>query len=178
MTISPDAQKKRLDRVALAVSLLALVVGGFSFIDNHVTVMPKLTMIGPATSRPIPADPLNVPIWFTITNTGKLDATITEIDATPFSRVLFDKQDDCNKALRDAATIHKTDFGLLGDIQKDHRTYINPYIRLPKICSEIPPEIGVSMVIKYRDFLHIPYTQYEAIRALREKDAGLASAAQ
>jgi hypothetical protein len=157
------------ERLTLTISTFALVVSGLSFLDNHVTVMPKLIVSGPGIAKLIAGDP-RVPIWFTITNAGKLDATITEIDTTPFSRMLLDEQDECNKALRDAGTTPTRDLGAFGDLPADHRGPINLYITLPKSCSEIPQEIGVDMVIKYHDFLHIPYTQHELRQVFREKD--------
>jgi hypothetical protein len=164
----------RNERLTLTISTLALIVSGLSFLDNHVTVMPKIKVSPMATSMPLTEDPLNVPIWLTIANEGHLDATVTEIDATPFSTVLQDAQKDaCNRDLLNAETNSTRDFGILGDIPKDQRKVgrINPYIKLPKSCSQIPAAIGVALVIKYRDFLHIPYSQTEAVRATLAKDS-------
>ena len=163
----------RNERLTLMISALALVVSGLSFLDNHALVMPKLKVVS-AISRPETTAPLNVPVWVTLRNEGRLDATLTEIDATPFSTVLPDQQDACNHDLQHAETTPTRDFGVLGDIGKDHVGSVNPYIHLPKSCSSIPPQIGVAMVIKYHDFLHIPYSQNESIPATLEKDAGSA----
>src|ERR1700736_2439934 len=129
------------ERLTLTISTLALVVSGFRLIDKHVTVMPKLIVSNPGISQPLAGDP-RVPIWFTITNAGKLDATVTEIDARAFSRVLLGKQAECNKALRHAKATPMRDFGAFSDLPKDHTTPINPYITLPNSCSEIPQEIA------------------------------------
>lgn len=157
------------EQLTLIVSILALVVSGLSFLDNHALVMPRLKVVS-ARSRPETTAPLNVPIWVTLRNEGHLDAIVTEIDATPFSTVLLDEQDTCNRDLQHAETTPTRDFGRLGEIGKDHVSYINPYIHLPKSCSSIPPQIGVAIVMKYHDFLHIPYSQNESIRATLEKD--------
>jgi len=156
------------ERLTLAISTLALFVSGFSFIDNHVQVMPALVVSNPGTSLPTTGDP-HVPIWITIMNKGKLDATITEIDAVALSSRLQKDQDDCNKALRDTGKTQMDNFGRLGEIPGGGMTLINPYITLPKSCSEIPEQIVVDLAIRYHDFLHIPYTSHAAIRAIREK---------
>jgi len=168
---SPDREKRRRDRAAFAISIVALVISGLSLIDNHVSVMPRLLLSHVGESMPISGDP-RVPIWFTITNAGKVDATITEIDATPFSTQLIKDQDECNKALNNAGKTEMTDPQVL---PPDHTTRLNPYITLPKACSEVPGEIGVSLAIRYHDFLHIPQTLPEVRKVVREKRAVSAS---
>jgi hypothetical protein len=162
--------------VALVVSILALVVSGFSFIDNHVTVMPKLIVSNPGTSKPIAGDP-RVPIWVLIVNKGKLDATITKIDAESQSSLLLKDQDDCNKALANMRATTTDNFGTLGELSGGGMALINPYVTLPKSCPEIPQEITVKLAISYHDFLHIPYTEHALLRALREKAPGATPAA-
>jgi len=160
----------RNERLTLTISTFALVVSGLSFLDNHALVMPRIKVLPAAKSMPLTSDLLNVPIWLTVRNVGHLDATVTEIDATPFSTILPDAQDACNHDLTHAETTANRDFGSLGDIATEHVGYINPYIQLPKSCSEMPPVVGVVIVIKYHDFLHIPYSQTEAVRATIAKD--------
>ena len=92
-------------------------------------------------------------------------------DATPISAVP-DAQDACNRDLLKGETKSTLNFGPFADIPKDRRkvSTINPYITLPKSCSQVPPVIVVALVIKYHDFLHIPYSQTDAVRAILAKD--------
>lgn len=154
--------------LTLTISTLALVVSGFSLIDNHAQIMPELAVVNPGFSLPEVNDP-RVPVWVTILNKGKLNATITEIDAEPQSSRLLQDQDDCDKALRDAGITKADHFGTLGDLPAGGVTMINPYVTLPKGCSEIPQEIVVRLAIRYHDFLHLPYTDHVAVRMRREK---------
>jgi hypothetical protein len=163
------------ERLTLIISTLALVVSGFSLIDSHVQVMPNLTVVNPGKLAPIAGDP-KVPIWVYVTNKGKLDATITEIDADPQSSLLLADQDDCNKDLGRVGVTSMDKFGPLGELRSEGVTFINPYITLPKSCHEIPPEITVKLTVRYHDFLHLPYTEHAIIRAIREKNAGDAPA--
>lgn len=169
----PDRGKRRLDRAAFVISIVALVISGLGLIDNHVSVMPKLLLSHVGESMPLAGDP-RVPIWFTITNAGKVDATITEIDATPFSTQLIKDQDECNKALKDAGKTEMPDPPHSEVLPPDHTTRLNPYITLPKACSEVPDEIGVSLAIRYHDFLLIPQTLREVRKVVREKRAASA----
>jgi len=156
------------EALTLIISALALVVSGFSLIDNHAQIVPQLAVVNPGFSLPEGSDP-RVPVWVTILNKGELNATITEIDATPQSTRLLKDQDDCDKAFRDAGITKADHFGTLGDLPAGGVTMINPYVTLPKDCSEIPQQIVVRLAIRYHHFLHLPYTDHVAVRVIREK---------
>src|SRR5579863_5479422 len=89
---TPEAQKTRVDRLALVISILALIVSGFSYWDSHNAARrdderarPQLF---PSATRAIFWDKNTTPngeIFLSVKNTGELTATVTQVAIKPLT---------------------------------------------------------------------------------------------
>lgn len=170
--IRSDRPQRDTTRVAtLAVSFVALLVSMLGFVDNHWQVKPHL-LPSVGRAKPDENDPRSLMVWVYVKNTGHLDAVVTDVIAKPFPSVVGEtaSKEPCNHDLEKAEVHPVNDLGVLGEIPRDRIGLVYGAFTLPQSCSDLSSDIGVAVTFKYHDFLHIPYSQTEYIRAKIVKD--------
>jgi hypothetical protein len=88
----PETPKKNVDRLALIVSILALIVSGFSYWDSHKAARrdderarPQLLPTAPHASLYGDNISPNGSIFLSVRNPGELTATITQVSVKPLT---------------------------------------------------------------------------------------------
>lgn len=175
LTIRSDSPRRDTNRVAiLTISILALLVSMLSFWEGHELVKPYLR---PSLGRALPdkGDWRYLTVWMYVKNTGREDAFVTEVIAKPKPSVIgvSASEQHCNDDL-EKAEVHPTDkIGKFGEIPHETTGLLYGSFTLPQSCSDLSLYLVVEVTFKYHDFLHIPYSQTEYIRADIVKGAGL-----